>query len=406
MVVDTFWRSGWTRGIAAVLLLALGLLAYGYWRGPAWPVVAVQAQPLVQTVVATATVQSRHRANVGVQIVGTVAAVQVLEGDRLRAGQVLLRLDDHEARAAVQAAELAVQQAELKWREWHDVQAPVAQEADRQAQANLAQLRAQYARQQDLFRQGFVGQAALDEALRALRVAEAQARSAQAQGQAHNEGGIEQALARSGLVQAQANLAAARARLSYTELLAPFNGLVVSRNVEPGDTVQPGKVLLVLAPDGVTELVSQIDERNLSLLKLGQPAVASADAYAQQKFKAEISSIAPSVDVQRGAVQVKLKVDAPPEYLRQDMTVSVEIEVARKDAVLAVPIEAVHDADSAQPWLWTVDEQQRARHTPVALGVRGVTRVEVVSGLSAGMQVVSVAAPTLVPGQRVRAAHP
>lgn len=405
MALGNFKGAKWMRWVMVLLvLLAGGGLFYGFWRGVAWPVEVVRAQPLVQSVVATATVQTRHRANVGVQLVGTVATVQVLEGDRVHAGQVLLRMDDREARAAVDAAELAVRQAELKWREWHDVQAPMAREGDRQAQATLVQVRAQYERQQDLFRQGFMGQAALDDALRALRVAEAQARSASAQGNAHLEGGIEQALARSALVQAQANLAAARARLSYTELVAPFDGLVVTRSVEPGDSVQPGKVLLVLAPDGVTELVSQIDERNLSLLRMGQLAVASADAYAQQKFQARISSIAPAVDVQRGAVQVKMTVDQPPDFLRQDMTVSVQIEVARKAAVLAVPADAVHEAESAQPWVWVLDGHDRVRRTPVSLGVRSATRVEVLNGLAAGARVVTVAAPGLEAGQRVRAA--
>ena len=155
----------------------------------------------------------------------------------------------------------------------------------------------------------------------------------------------------------------------------------------------------------MTELVSQIDERNLSLLRVGQLAVASADAYAQQKFQAEITSIAPAVDVQRGAVQVKMKVNAPPAFLRQDMTVSVEIEVARKPAALAVPSDAVHDADSAQPWVWALDAHSRVRRTPVTLGVRSATRVEVLTGLAAGARVVAVAAPSVQVGQRVRAAQ-
>ena len=408
MMFDGKWRGfGHWRLLAlgGVVVLAV-LVGYGVWRGPSWPVLTLQTQELVQSVVATATVQARHRASLGVQIAGTVAEVSVLEGDRLRVGQALLRLDDREARAAVEAAALAVSQAELKWREWRDVQAPVAREGERQAQANLVQARAQFERQQNLFHQGFIGQAALDEALRALHVAEAQANSASAQSKANASGGIEQELARSALVQAQANLAAARARLSYTALAAPFDGLVVSRTVEPGDSVQPGKTLLVLAPDGVTELVAQIDERNLSLLKVGQVAVASADAYAQQKFRAHISSTAPGVDAQRGAVQVKLQVDAPPDYLRQDMTVSVEIEVARKPAALALPVEVVHEVDSAQPWVWAVDGQGHARRTPVTLGVRAGARVEVVSGLSPGARVVAAAAAGLKQGQRVHAVQP
>ena len=395
-------RWGW---VAAVVLMALAGAGYRLWSTQTWPVQVLQPQELVQSVVATATVQTQHRANVGVQLAGTVSAVQVMEGDRLQAGQPLLRLDDRELRAAVSSAELAVKQAELKWQSWREVQAPMAHEAQQQAQANLIQARAQWERQQDLFRQGFIGQSALDESLRAFRVAEAQARSASAQERANAQDGIEQALARSALLSARSNLQATQARLSYATLAAPFNGLVVSRSVEPGDTVQPGKTLLVLVPDGVTELVAQIDERNLSLLQVGQTAMASADAYAGHKFSAVVSRIAPGVDAQRGAVQVKLRVESPPDFLRQDMTISVEIEVLRKPSVLTLPLEAVHDIESGQPWVWGVDAQDRAQRTTVNLGIRSGARVEVASGLEVGARVVTSAATGLKAGQRIRAKH-
>ena len=392
-------RGWWFVAIGGVVLVLAG---YSQRWSERWPVVTLQPQELVQSVVATATVQTQHRANVGVQIAGTVMAVQVMEGDRVRAGQPLLRLDDREVRAAANAAELAVKQAELKWQSWREVQAPVAHEAEQQAQANLTQAHAQWQRQQDLFRQGFIGQSALDEATRAYRVAQAQARSASAQERANAQGGIEQELARSALLLAQSNVAAARARLSYTDVLSPFTGQVVSRNVEPGDTVQPGKTLLVLVPDGVTELVAQIDERNLSLLRVGQPAVASADAYAGQQFTAVVSRIAPGVDAQRGAVQVKLRVEHPPDFLRQDMTISVEIEVLRKPAALLLPLEAVHELDSPQPWVWALDTEDRVQRTPVMLGVRSGPRVEITSGVVAGTRVVASAAAELKTGQRIR----
>jgi HlyD family secretion protein len=395
-------RWGWIAGVA---LVVLAWVAYRLWSAHTWPVQTLQPQELVQSVVATATVQTQHRANVGVQLAGTVAAVQVMEGDRIQARQSLLRLDDREVRAAVSAAELAVKQAELKWQSWHEVQAPMAHEAQQQAQANLIQARAQLERQQNLFRQGFIGQSALDESLRAFRVAEAQARSASTQERANAQDGIEQALARSALLAAQSNLQAAQARLSYATVAAPFNGLVVSRNVEPGDTVQPGKSLLVLVPDGVTELVAQIDERNLSLLRVGQTAVASADAYAGHKFSAVVSRIAPGVDAQRGAVQVKLRVESPPDFLRQDMTISVEIEVLRKPSVLTLPLEAVHDIESSQPWVWGVNADDRVEHTSVTLGIRSGARVEVASGLVVGARVVTSAALGLQAGQRIRAAR-
>ena len=132
--------------------------------------------------------------------------------------------------------------------------------------------------------------------------------------------------------------------------------------------------------------------------------MASADAYPGQKFPAVVSAIAPAVDAQRGAVQVKLQVDTPPEYLRQDMTISVEIEVMRKPGALTLPFEAVHDMESAQPWVWWVDADDRVRRTQVTLGVRAGTRVEVTAGLAAGARVVDSAATGLKAGQRIRVA--
>jgi hypothetical protein len=89
--------------------------------------------------------------------------------------------------------------------------------------------------------------------------------------------------------------------------------------------VQPGKVLMVLSPKADMQLVLQIDEKNLHLLRLKQAAVASADAYPDQKFDAELVFINPRVDPLRGSVEVKLTVPKPPAYLQQDMTVSVDL---------------------------------------------------------------------------------
>lgn len=398
-----FWQSSRRLWLTAAGLLVVGLaLGAWFWPAPSVPVQALQPRELVHSVVATATVQTQHRANAGVQIAGKVMAVEVMEGDRIRQGQVLLRLDDSEMRSALAVAELGAQQAEFKLRQWREVQAPTARASDQQARANLLQAQAQLERQRELFKQGFIGQAALDEATRAFQVAASLARTASAQRQANEDPGLEQQLAQSALVLARANADAARARLSYTTLRAPFDGVVVSRSVEPGDTVQPGKTLLLLAPLGVTELVAQIDERNLSLLRVGQPAVASADAFAKQRFAAVVSAIAPSVDAQRGSVQVKLRVTSPPDYLRQDMTVSVEIEVGRQDAALAVPLEAVHDSESAHPWVWRLTAASRLERVPVTLGLRSGAWVQLSAGVLVGDRVLSTAGTGLSEGQHVR----
>lgn len=389
--------------VGALALLSLAW-AWRQWEGPTARWQQVQPRDLVRTVVASARVQAPHRVELGSQLTGTVRQVLVEEGQAVQAGQLLLSLESSEAQANWQAAELAVQQAEARLRQLQEVQAPAARESERQTQANLAQIRAQHARQADLFRQGFIGQAALDEASRALQVAEAQARAATLQRQSGEPQGADLALARSTLAQARASALAARARLDYMSLKAPVDGVIVNRSVEPGQVVQAGKVLLLLAPGGASELVAQIDERNLGLLQAGQPALASADAYAEQRFAAKVSEISPGVDAQRGSVEVKLTVPSPPPYLRQDMTVSVEIEVARRPQALSLPMEAVLQADSNQPWVWVLDADERLQRRELRLGLRAGGQVEVLQGLKAGERVLMAPDQRWKPGQHLRQA--
>ena len=404
-----FRRPGLVKAVAMAMLMATALLlAWAAWRWytPAVRVQTLQTHDMVHSVVATATVQTQHRASTGVQIAGKVRVVNVMEGDRFRQGQTLLTLDDAETQSALAVAQLSARQARVKLREWREVEAPTAAANDQLAQANVRQASAQLERQQALFNQGFIGQAALDEATRASQVALAQARSAKLQSLANADSGLTQELLSSALVFALANADGAKARLSYTALVAPFNGMVVSRNVEPGDAVQPGKTLLLLAPQGDTELVAQIDERNLAVLRIGQPATASADAFAQQRFAAWVSRIAPGVDAQRGSVQVKLTVAHPPDYLRQDMTVSVEIEVARQAAALAVPLEAVHAIESVQPWVWRLSAASALERVPVTVGLRSGAWVELRAGVKPGERVLSAAGQDLHAGQHVRVTAP
>ncbi len=112
-----------------------------------------------------------------------------------------------------------------------------------------------------------------------------------------------------------------------------------------------GKIAFELAAAGQTQLVLQVDEKNLGLLRLEQGAAAVADAYPGQRFPARISYIAPGVDAQRGTVEVKLVVPAPPEFLRPDMTVSVEIDAGRAPNAITLPSELLREATSSAPWV-------------------------------------------------------
>jgi HlyD family secretion protein len=230
-------------------------------------------------------------------------------------------------------------------------------------------------------------------------VAESQWRSARLQRDSQAEGGTEHRLARAALDQARANLRLAQARLDLATLEAPVAGVLISRNVERGAVVQPGKVLMVLSPAGETQLVVQIDEKNLQLVRLGQRALASSDAYPDRRFAAEVAYINPAVDPLRGSVEVKLAVREPPAYLLQDMTVSVDIEVERRTQVLALPADGIREGG----WV-LVARDGRAVRQPVKLGTRGEGRVEVADGLREGELVVPVAQAAIREGAAIRAA--
>ena len=390
--------------LVAATVLAV-LLGPRWLQGPQVQVDTVVQRDFVQSVVASGRVETPHRVDLGAQITGTVLRVPAAEGQAVAAGTLLIELESTEQRAAVRQAELAVLQARARLRQLREVQGPLAEQSLGQARANHAAARQALQRNRDLLAQGFIGQAALDETLRAEQVAAAQLRSAEQQLAAARPDGSDAALAEAVLAQAQAGVDAATARLRYAAIVAPVAGTLITRNVEPGDVVQPGKVLMVLSPTsptGDTQLVVQIDEKNLGLLKLGQPALVSADAFPAQRFPAELVYINPSVDAQRGAVEVKLRVAAPPATLRQDMTVSIDIEVARRAAAVLVPADALRQADTARPWVLKVDGGH-ARRQAVTLGLRSGGLAEVLDGLRPGDRVVpAVTVPAVLDGERIR----
>jgi HlyD family secretion protein len=165
--------------------------------------------------------------------------------------------------------------------------------------------------------------------------------------------------------------------------------------------VPPGKGLVGMTTDGAPELTAQVDEKNLSLLRVGQLARASADAFPELFFDAAVALIAPAVDASRGTVEVRLAVPAPPAGLRPDMTVSINVEVARKAQALVIPADVIRDP-TGEPWVLAIVGRHAVRR-PVALGMRGDGLVEVTAGLSAGDAVVAPSAGFVEAGERVRA---
>jgi HlyD family secretion protein len=390
----------------AALTLLLSLAALSYFAIPLLLGPTVIGTPVihadfVQSIVASGHVEASFRVNIGSQITGIVVEVPVSEGQAVKTGDVLIRLDDHEARSAVVAATSAVAEAEARLRQMRELTLPSALEDVKQAQANQINAVASHFRTATLAAKGDATRVALDDATRALLVANALVRNAELQVLTNSPGGSDHVMTEAKLAQAQASLATANSRLGYTVITAPRDGVLILREVERGNVVQPSNVLMKLSPAGDTQLIVQIDEKNLGLIALGQKAMASADAFPKQTFAADLSYINPGVDLQRASVEVKLQVPAPPPYLRQDMTVSVDIEVARRPSALIVPAADVRDIGSDSPWVMKLQTGHAVRQ-PVKVGLVSAGKAEILEGLSPG-DIVLPGATGIKDGARVRA---
>jgi HlyD family secretion protein len=384
-----------------LVLGGVGYLAGSMLFGEKIKVFQLQRGELIQTVVASGHIETPARVDIATQVTGRVIAVPVKEGQKVKTDQLLIELDAADEKATLEQTSAAVRQAEVKLKQFHEQIEPIAQQSLRQAQANLSNVQKQYERTRDLVAQNFVGKAQLDDARRNLDVARSQLDSALLQLKSATPSGSEYLLASAALEQAYANSRAAEARLGHTKITAVSDGVLISRDVERGDIVQPGKILMVMSPIGLSQCLVQIDEKNLRFLQLGQTAQAMADAYPGQKFSAQVAFINPGINAQRGSVDVKLTIPNPPAFLQQDMTVSIEIEVARRKEALSLNVEAIHDAASSTPWVMLVENGRAVKRT-VKLGMFGDKNVEILSGLKESDLVLPATGQVINEGNKVR----
>ncbi|MFN0300501.1 MAG: efflux RND transporter periplasmic adaptor subunit [Burkholderiales bacterium] len=384
-----------------VVAAVAGYFAYPRIVGRAVSTVAAMRMDLIQTVVATGRVITPARIELGTVVVGTISKVSAREGDVVKAGAVLATLRDDELRAAVAQTQAASSEAEARLAQLGNLAVPVADQSLKQADANFIWARDELERTRRLAEKGFFSLAKVEEAERNAAVARAARDSATAQAATNRPQGSDYALAVARREQAKAAVAAAQARLDYATIKTPVAGTVLKRVVEPGDVVQAGKTLFELAASGPTQLVLQVDEKNLASLRLGQDALVVADAYPSERFGARVFYIAPGIDAQRGSVEVKLAVADVPKFVKPDMTVSVEITAGRADNAIVIPTELIRESTSATPWALVVYDGHAVRRS-LKLGLRGTGRTQILDGIAAGERVIP---PTVavVEGALVRA---
>ena len=203
-------------------------------------------------------------------------------------------------------------------------------------------------------------------------------------------------------------LAGAQAELAKTRIYAPFTGRIQTRDVEPGDLVQPSKVLLEIArlDNQGLEVVVALDEKNFAPLQLNQSVQLIADAWPEQTVAGVVSFIAPAVDSSRGTIDVHIRVLDDAEQANAflpGMTVSANIKVAEHAATLVLPNDYLWQKDGQPQVLrWQAGKLAAVK---VQVGLRNQTHSEITAGLQQGDTVVQADASqidTLLAGRRAR----
>ncbi len=359
---------------AGCLLAAAAFLAgcHGNEAAPAAATESVAAQVVVSrqqqipvSLRATGTVHARQTAAIAAQVMGRVEQVLVREGDSVRAGQPLVLLDDAALRASAAQATAGVVAAEQ-------------QQAAAESQASLAA--STLARYQQLQTQKSVSPQEMDEVTRRAQAAEAQLKAARAQTEA-----------------AQAQEVGARTMLGYARLLAPFNGTVTARMVDPGAMAAPGVPLLQVDRAGAMQLQATVDESAIAAVDLGMKTPVSVDGVSQQ-MQGTVAEIVPAADPASHSFLVKIDLPSSSQ-LRAGMYGSADFPNGAHEAIL-VPQSAVVARGSLQ-CAYVLDNQGIAQLRYLTLGAAHGDLVEVLSGIGAGERLINAPGETDFAGKRI-----
>lgn len=367
--------------VVAVALLVAGALYWRFLRAVPVPIVEVSEQAVPAQVVGPGTVQARVPVTLSARVTSTIVAVASDVGDRVRAGQVLVTLDDRDLTS--RSAAIASQQASLA----RQVEAALA--AVTKAQADLDLARSRQARDRDLHRQGFLALAALDATNAATTAAQAALDGARATLAARR--------ADEDTLRQEARLAGAQ--LTYARLLAPMDAVVTQRLAEPGTTVAPGTPILRLVDPASLWVATRVDESVVARVQPGQPA--QVRLRSGEVLPGRVARLALQSDAATRELDVHVAFDTPPQRVAIDQEAEVRIDVGH-DRGPVVPLPALlRDRGGRQGVLKVVDG--RTRFTPVAFGAAHDGRVLVREGLAVGDSVVADARG-VVDRQRVRPA--
>lgn len=355
---------------------------------------AARVERLQSFVTASGEVVATRYADLGSSVMGRLVTLSVREGDRVRAGQVLARIDPVQAESAAVAASAALQALDAEAS--GTTSAVTAAEADlAAAEARRTQTADSLARARDLAASGLLPKSELDAAVAAADTAVAQVAAAQA-AVARAKRARDAAAQR--VAQGRAEQVRARDQVSKTAITSPIDGVVTRLDVEEGEMVvmgvqnQPGTILMTVSDLSALEAEVKVAEADVLRLALDQPATITLDALAGRTFDGRVVEIGASALPQTGAqaaareFRVKVRLEGDVATLRPGLTCDTEILVAERRNIVAVPLQAVVQREG-RSGVFRV-ENGVAVFTPVTTGIIGGLSIEV-DGLPEGATIVT-----------------
>jgi len=413
-------------GIVVVAILSLSALAYRLLSRnvPELEVVRASAEStdVGGTVLsATGYIVAHHTINVNSKVTGRLAWIGVEKGDKVKEGQVLVRLEDQEFRANYDQAKGALDNARAYFDELQHGSRP---EEIQQAQHNLDEARATLVndklsldRMKELSSAGVVARQVLDDATAKFDSDQQRVNSLDKAFQLMKIGPRQEEIARArgALAQAQGQLDYAKSQLDATVIRAPVTGTILDRTAEKGELITAqfasaaagGPQGSVVSLADLNDIQVELDIAQSDFARLGpkQKGIVSVDAYPDRKYNGEIAQISPEANRQKATVQVKVQVLNPDEYLRPEMNATVKFLADEKKSTSTqpagafVPASALKDHDGKKVVYLAFDGKARMREVHVQ---SQRTDGFLVDGLVGGESVISTPPQDLKDGDSIK----
>ena len=355
-------------------------------------VALVERGPLVNSVTLSGEFRAFQQIDVHAKVAGFVQKIYVDVGDQVREGQVLAVLEVPELSAEVMGAKADIRRSQDAI---HRAQSEIERSQSAYAAYHAAYTRLKQAAEA---RPGLIADQELDDSLAKDKEAEAQVNGAEAA----------LAEARNQLSGAEANLDRLAAMEAYSRITAPFAGVVTKRYADTGSLIQAGTAsdtqsmpVVQLAEWSKLRLVVPVPESAVPQIHLGSVVQVRVGAL-NRTFEGRVARFADALDSQTRTMETEIDVENRNGTLVDGMYAETSLILSEKDGVLTVPIQAVQREESGASVLM-VDREWRVQERPVTLGAEGNDRVEILSGLSEGDQVVIGNRSELRPGEKV---HP